>query len=313
MSALSKTVGLSGARKTLVNDSMGSRYSFLDYSYVHVRDLEEREELSGDSLGKVNVWMLNDPSKKHFLKMTLKHIQHTLFAIALDFERPFAFIRSLETWMAVVHEVVGATLTQLPLKEQDALRKRILEHIKHYEEPVIGEDGRLLKKPQEEEKVEVEDPKITNLGVPIVVIVNKSDLLSSGDRAADLEHKIDFIQKHLRDFCLAYGAALVFVSSKKGHNMQLLYQYLLHRLHGFDFPFKAEMYEKEQIFIPAGFDSATLIAELFKGEHKLFEELVPEDRRVALAKDPFICDEWQEVLTRLKDADPNAVQGTHTK
>ena len=95
--------------------------------------------------------------------------------------------------------------------------------------------------------------------------------------------------------------------------MQLLYQYLLHRLHGFDFPFKAEMYEKEQIFIPAGFDSATLIAELFKGEHKLFEELVPEDRRVALAKDPFICDEWQEVLTRLKDADPNAVQGTHTK
>lgn len=37
-----------------------------------------------------------------------------------------------------------------------------------------------------------------NLGIPIIVVVNKVDLLLHGDKKAFLEENFDFIQKHIR-------------------------------------------------------------------------------------------------------------------
>ncbi len=41
-----------------------------------------------------------------------------------------------------------------------------------------------------------------NLGIPIMVVVNKSDLLLHGDNKALLEENFDFIQKHVREYAL---------------------------------------------------------------------------------------------------------------
>ena len=49
-----------------------------------------------------------------------------------------------------------------------------------------------------------------NLGIPILVVCHKVDLMTRGDKAGLLEKNIDFIQKNIRSYCLTYGASLLF-------------------------------------------------------------------------------------------------------
>jgi hypothetical protein len=52
-----------------------------------------------------------------------------------------------------------------------------------------------------------------NLGIPIMVVVNKVDLMLHGEKVVLLEKNIEFIWKHLRQYNLTYAASMMFVSS----------------------------------------------------------------------------------------------------
>lgn len=104
-----------------------------------------------------------------------------------------------------------------------------------------------------------------NLGIPIIVVCSKVDLLLRGDKSHLLESNLDFIQKHLRSYCLSYAASLVFVETHQMTNVELLYKYVLHRVYDAEFLNRPQINEKDQIFIPTGFDSQMLINELCKG------------------------------------------------
>jgi dynein light intermediate chain 1 len=60
-------------------------------------------------------------------------------------------------------------------------------------------------------------------------------------------------------------------------NVELLYKYVLHRIYDAEFIHRPQIHEKDQVFIPTGFDSLLLINELCKGADdgsKLFEERI---------------------------------------
>lgn len=63
----------------------------------------------------------------------------------------------------------------------------------------------------------------------------------------------------------------MFTSSKpkESKNLDTLYQYLNHRLYEFSFDAKPQVVEKEAFFIPAGFDSLTLIRQVCQGNSML--------------------------------------------
>ena len=63
------------------------------------------------------------------------------------------------------------------------------------------------------------------------------------------EEHFDFIQQHLRKFCLQYGAALFYTSAKEDKNCDLLYKYLVHRIYGLVFPTPALVVEKDAVFM----------------------------------------------------------------
>ena len=116
-----------------------------------------------------------------------------------------------------------------------------------------------------------------NFGIPIVVACHKVDLITHGEKAQYLEKNIDFIQKHLREYCLYYGASLVFTDIHQQTNLELLYRYLLHRLYDQEFSQKAQFTEKSSIFIPSGFDSLNVISQLCSGTaqaDKRFDEVI---------------------------------------
>lgn len=72
---------------------------------------------------------------------------------------------------------------------------------------------------------------------------------------------------HLREHSLLYGATVMFTSAKvrESKNLDTLYKYINHRLYSYKFDAKAQVVEKDELFIPSGFDSLNLIRGLSKG------------------------------------------------
>lgn len=192
----------------------------------------------------------------------------------------------------------------------EKMKTRLVTQWKTYEAPELDEQGNLknpVRRPSEQKapkhksasddseedeaqlqlnaKLERDLPDgclKVNLGIPILVLVNKSDLLLHGDKKAQLEENFDFIQKHIREYSLQYGATVLFTSGEQKRNLDVCYQYLLHRLYDMDLPFAAEVQERDTLFVPAGFDTPLMIGELIKGtmfqgpsgDPLLYEEVV---------------------------------------
>lgn len=113
-----------------------------------------------------------------------------------------------------------------------------------------------------------------NIGLPIVVVITKCDAMSTLEKDYDFKDEhFDFMQQHVRKFCLEYGAALVYTSAKDSRNVDVLYKYILHRVYGFPFTQPASVVEKDSIFIPAGWDNEKKIAIL----HENMTSLKPDD------------------------------------
>uniref|UniRef100_F6Y240 Dynein light intermediate chain n=1 Tax=Callithrix jacchus TaxID=9483 RepID=F6Y240_CALJA len=113
-----------------------------------------------------------------------------------------------------------------------------------------------------------------NLGIPVLVVCTKCDAVSVLEKEHDYrDEHLDFIQSHLRRFCLQYGAALIYTSVKEEKNLDLLYKYIVHKMYGFHFTTPALVVEKDAVFIPAGWDNEKKIAIL----HENFTTVKPED------------------------------------
>ncbi|KAL0093364.1 dynein light intermediate chain-domain-containing protein [Phycomyces blakesleeanus] len=100
-----------------------------------------------------------------------------------------------------------------------------------------------------------------NLGVPMAVVCCKSDAINTLEQTQDYdEDQFDFIQQTLRCICMKYGAALVYTSTLYPHTFHNLRQYILHRLltrstKTFPFSLKAQVVERDSVFVPSGWDS----------------------------------------------------------
>ena len=199
-------------------------------------------------------------------------------------------MEQLKSWMAALSKCLFNIFPQMEPGVFDKMKQKIITHVKTYEEPQIDEHGKLIRKGRKVEKKndkeeddgsedsEIEDVRVemplppgvlkVNLGIPVIVVCNKIDLLqASGEKSKFLEEHLDFIQKHVREYSLQYGATVLFTSAKSNQdrNLDTLYQYMLSRLYDFDFYGKPQQLEKDQLFIPSGFDSLNLINELCKG------------------------------------------------
>ena len=81
--------------------------------------------------------------------------------------------------------------------------------MKLYEEPQFDEDGNFKKEPIAEENLNLklqlnlkEGVCKTNIGVPLVIVVNKSDVVNQAGERKRFEEDSEFILKHIRNFAL---------------------------------------------------------------------------------------------------------------
>lgn len=216
---------------------------------------------SDDNLPKLNIWSLQDSDKSDLLESVIRpaDLENTTAVIVLDLEKPGDIMEQLKSWMAALSKCLFNIFPKMEPGVFDKMKQKILTLVKTYEEPQIDENGKLLRKGRKETVVkgeeakdsddsDVEDVRVelplgagvlkVNLGIPILVVCNKIDLLTvNGDRAKLLEENLDFIQKHVREYALQYGATVMFTSAKtnQDRNLDTMYQYILSRLYDVDF------------------------------------------------------------------------------
>ena len=146
------------------------------------------------------------------------------------------------------------------------------------------------------------DILITNCGVPLIFVVNKSD-----NPFPKYEEKAEFILRHIRKLALTYGATIIYTSTKKKFNIQVLYDYIFYTLFNCDFIYRSNIQDKNSYFIPSGYDRFSLLKsndihhdieadyfEIIKVEENLktMNEIMEED---------IICEKVDDFLKKVKD------------
>lgn len=234
---------------------------------MDVKDLDNINE----KLAKINVWHLNDASRTDFLLHNLKpeHFDNLIIAIVLDFTKPWEFLDQLSKWADVIFEISK----KLPTSKKNEMQKRLEDHFKFYKNPDKAEEVSEQQESEESKNQDSDQNEMNealqnmalddgilnvNLGIPVVILCNKSEVVVSGETTKYFETRLEFIMRHLREFALRYGASLMFTSTKKGTNLEEFYAYMLHRY--FDLStVSPEVVNKDSTLIPTGYDSPKLV------------------------------------------------------
>ncbi|KAH3757819.1 dynein light intermediate chain [Pelomyxa schiedti] len=232
----------------------------LDYNYI---------EIEGEDLMTLNVWDLEgDPkhSKLLNLALTKENFAHSVILIVIDFQQPWNMNQSLTKWLSVLQEHI--TNLNMEPKEMDTHQKtlhcRFLTYAdveQAYNSPPDAGTNPLKRKYNfryEGQSLVPLPPGVLaqNLGIPIIIACSKVEFLKGMGLS---EPYLDFIELHLRRICLRYGASLVFCSTKRQTNTDVLFDYILFHLYGIHLEHKVNIVDRERLFIPCGWDSAAKI------------------------------------------------------
>ncbi|CAO3566391.1 unnamed protein product [Mortierella alpina] len=271
----------------------------LSYSYWNVED-DENE----DTVARLGLYQIAGSHRSYhaLLKYCLntKTIADTIVMIVLDWSKPWTFMETLQRWIKVLEgalqqicqegAVAGAAWSKGKAL-MDELEEKLSRFLQEYTEPqphpslgnanyndtqsyVLGTgDAQSVLLPL------TEGCLTNNTGVPIVIVCTKSDHINSLEREMDYqEETFDYIQQSLRTICLKYGASLFYTSIHHPHTFANLRQYLLHRLltpstlnnpqpqpSSFAFKQRAQVVERDQVMVPAGWDTIGKIKVLRPG------------------------------------------------
>ncbi|XP_060767105.1 cytoplasmic dynein 1 light intermediate chain 2 isoform X1 [Neoarius graeffei] len=248
----------------------------LEYLYLNVHD-EDRDDVT-----RCNVWILDgDIYHKGLLKFAVssESLKDSVAVFVVDMSRPWSIMESLQKWTSVLREHVDKL--KVPPEDLRDMEQRMVRMFQEYVEPEdttpSSPQRRSAPAGGDDESVVLplgENVLTHNLGIPVLIVCTKCDAVTVLEKDHDYkEEHFDFIQSHLRRFCLQYGAALIYTSVKEEKNLDLLYKYMVHKLYDFHFSTPALVVEKDAVFIPSGWDNEKKITIL----HENLTTVRPED------------------------------------
>ncbi|XP_044738133.1 cytoplasmic dynein 1 light intermediate chain 1 isoform X2 [Chrysoperla carnea] len=252
--------------------------SGLEYAYIDVRD-EYRDDQT-----RLSVWVLDgDPGHANLLKFALNEetYTHTLVILTVAMTTPWGILDQLQNWASILADHIDTLKIGSDVRQQ--CRQNLIRSWQEYIEPGDELESPLRRTsrnlgdttdgdgidPLDDGSSPLPEGVLThNLGLDIVVVVTKTDYMSTLEKEHDYrDEHLDFMQQWIRKFCLQYGAALFYTSAKEDKNCDLLYKYLTHRIYGLPFRTPALVVEKDAVFIPIGWDNLKKISILHENLH----------------------------------------------
>ena len=268
----------------------------IDFHSMEVKDKD------GDSSSHCNLWVMDENlAYRGLLELSLSGelFHHSLVLLSVDLSRPWDIAKSLNKWIHVlttfIHERSGFENDYIEM-----CKKQLMKNFQTYVEPG-NETGST--------ELELDGLALSsNLGISIIVVCSNAEHIEILEKQDELkEEQIDFIQFYLRKFCLRFGAALVYVSSKTGKNIKLLRDYVLNKLYYLDFA-TSPLLSNADLFIPCGWDSEkriNILAENFSNKitiNETFEKNIPNTQATYKLQElkELIIDDEQTFLTKFQ-------------
>ncbi|XP_034252337.1 cytoplasmic dynein 1 light intermediate chain 2 isoform X1 [Thrips palmi] len=250
--------------------------SGLEYAYIDVRD-EYRDDHT-----RLGVWVLDgDPAHGHLLRYALSEesFPHTLVMLVVAMTTPWGVLDQLQSWATILQDHIDKLkFSSEELHDfKQSITKKWLDYVEPGDEMDSSAALRRTSRNMDEELGEMplgEGILTRNLGLDVVVVVTKTDYMSTLEKDLDYrDEHLDFIQLWIRRFCLQYGAGLFYTSVKEDKNCDLLYKYLTHRIYEFPFRTPALVVEKDAVLIPSGWDNKKKISILYEN----MQSMKPDD------------------------------------
>lgn len=223
------------------------------------------------------MWVLDgDPGHTNLLRFALNetNYSHTLVILTVSMNTPWLWMDQCQHWMKILADHVERLA--VPSEERQAAREKLLNLWQTYCETLDDLDTTSPMKRStvggpvppatvvpptlnrlssvddlEAEHLPLPEGTLTsNLGLDIVVVVTKTDYMTTLEKELDYrDEQFDFMQQWIRRFCLAHGASLFYASVKEDKNCDLLYKYLTHRIYGLPFRTPALVVEKDAVLM----------------------------------------------------------------
>jgi len=247
----------------------------MEYTYMKFK-LDDDDD-DGDQSQRFNVWKLSDIDHASLLQFAIKpqELSSTMVLIMTDFKEPWAMNKSFQTWLDILEKGVLVALdecadTTVEQESQSALQKFIQSYVEPTSESGSPKSGRVTStftSLDDEVLLPLGQGMLTkNLGIPIVFVCNKADAINKFESECEYQDSdFDFIQQHLRQLALTYGATLIYTAprgSEEHSGVEILRDYISYRMFGSPFSVKAEVLEKDAVFVPSGYDSREKISVL---------------------------------------------------
>ncbi|ESO81920.1 hypothetical protein LOTGIDRAFT_223679 [Lottia gigantea] len=289
--------------------------SGLEYYYIDVKD-EYRDEQA-----RLNVWVLDgDPEHTGLLRfaLTQESFSDTLVLLVASMNQPWSIMESLNKWAGILREHIDRL--KIPPETMQEYEQSLIRFFQEYTEPEEGQSSNHAPPRGDSNPLhptapttEGEGDKVLlplgektlsqNLGIPVVLVITKSDAISTLEKEHDYKDEhFDFIQQYIRKFCINYGAALIYTSVKEDRNCELLYKYLTHRIYGFPFTKPPYVVERDAVFVPCGWDNEKKISILYetmntvKPEDSFEDVIVKPLTRKPIQRDAEVIAEDEQVF-----------------
>ncbi|GAU97915.1 hypothetical protein RvY_09135 [Ramazzottius varieornatus] len=227
----------------------------LEHVSIPVKD-DEREDVT-----QINAWVLEEEyfaSSLMPLVLNEKTLDKTVVWLFINMTKPWNIVQSLEKWSTVLTEELDKLRLDPVLMKN--YQQKLEKTFKEYVDPSLAQTTSAAT----ESEVDLplgENTLTMNLGVPIIVVVSKADHMLTLEKDFDYkEEKFDFIQMHLREWCLKHGAGLIFTSAKENKNIRVLLKYSAHLLYGLKFDEDGFVLDRDSLFIPIGWDNEKKIS-----------------------------------------------------
>ena len=159
----------------------------------------------------------------------------------------------------------------------------------------------LLSEEEKKRKLQISlnnDVLMTNCGVPIIFVVNKSD-----SPCQKYDDKTEFILRHVRKSAINYGATVIYTSTKTSCNISVLSDYIFHTLFNYDLVHKSNMNDKNSYFIPSGYDRLSVLKSN-DSQHDLdyeYTDKIKEEKEEKVIEDEIVCEKVSDFLKKVKE------------
>mmetsp|Transcript_24955 Transcript_24955/g.39919 ORF Transcript_24955/g.39919 Transcript_24955/m.39919 type:complete len:507 (-) Transcript_24955:25-1545(-) len=196
---------------------------------------------------KLDVWILqNTEQREKSLEIAIPNVEalyKTALILVVDLSRPWDIMKSLQTW----YGTLKLHLESIPGSDSavEEIRVRMAHYLAavrqaggdqskfdaQYTVEEANEINPLETKPETDNTSSPEQLPKGSLGIPIMVVGCKSDVVREASDDVETEMRLEFIQRSLRKFCYEVGASLTYVSSRSEASFLSLLQYVVHVLY----------------------------------------------------------------------------------